>query len=374
MTDTRFIAEYELILGRPRQLNNYIIPQTLVNPAKVKQGVNGVRADGVRFSTSPDGTTLENGDYLDYNSIPPKFWAISDLHVTAEIAQTKEQGTPCRITVYNLDDEITDFLRRDDLIIFRAGYRQPTGAFVQTFAGEMNESLPDLFVGQIQRISTTFDDTDKVTVIDCSEGQTVRRNSRISYSWPPLTTRQKVVQDMLNFLKKQGMPTGQFILPANNTLEYERLQKPYLSGYTVQGNTMEELEKLCKAFSLHCYVVLGKVYVEPARVTQGLVVPSTDRARRRLVYTVTPDNVKGQLEVIDGDSNPTPSNANGRAQQQGVGLTTYLDGRISVSQIMRLQDFEDFDGDYEITSVKHKYSHREAGCETIVTLKRLSNG
>lgn len=371
MTESRFIAEYELILGRPRQLNNYIIPQTLVNPVKVQQGVNGVRADGVRFSISPDGTTLENGDYLDYNSIPPKFWRVTDLHLKAEIKQNKEQGTPCTITVYNLDDEITDFLRKDDTVIFRAGYRQPTGNFVQTFAGEQKESLPDMFVGQIQRISTTFDDVDKVTLITCSEGQTVRRNSRISYSWPPLTTRQKVVQDILNFLKRQGMPTGQFILPPTGSVEYERLQKPYLSGYTVQGDTMVELEKLCKALSLHCYTVLGKIYVEPAKVTQGLVIPSQDQARRQLVYTVTPDNVKGQLEPIDGDSDGVPSNANGKATQQGVGLTTYLDGRVSVSQIMRLKGFEDFDGDYEITSVVHNYSHRTEGCETVVTLKRL---
>lgn len=371
MTETRFIAEYELILGRPRRLNSYIIPQTLVNPVKVQQGLNGVRPDGVRFSASPDGITLDNGDYLDYNSIPPKFWAFSDLQVTAEIDQTKEQATPCKITVYNLDDTVVKFLRKDDIVIFRAGYKQPTGDFVQTFAGELNESLPNLFVGQIQRVSTTFDDVNRVTVIDCSEGQTVRRNSRISYSWPPLTTRQKVLTDILGLLKNQGMPTGQFILPPEGSVEAEKLKKPFLSGYTVQGNTIDELEKLCKAFSLHCYTVLGKIYVEPSKVTQGLVVPTQEKSQRKLVFTVTPDNVKGQIEPIDGDSNSEPTNANGKALSKSVGLSTYLDGRISVNLIMRLQGFDDYDGDYEITSVKHRYNHREDGCETTVTLSSL---
>lgn len=371
MTDTRFIAEYELILGRPQRLNNFIIPQTLVSPVKVQQGVNGISANGTRFSISPDGITLSNGDYLDYNTIPPKYWAISHLQVIAEIDQTKEQATPCKITVYNLDDEITKFLRTDDTVIFRGGYKQPTGQFVQTFAGELNESLPDLFVGQIQRITTNFDGVDKVTVIDCSEGQTVRRNSRISYNWPPMTTRQKVIQDILNFLKKQGMPTGQFVLPPDGSVEYERLQKPYFSGYTAQGDTIEELEKLCSAFSLHCYTILGKIYVEPSRITPRLVLAPATPPRRRLVYTVTPDNVKGVLEPLDGESTSEPSNAQGKKDQTGVALTTYLDGRITVGQVMELKGFEDYDGTYDISTVKHKYNHRANGCETIITLKRL---
>ncbi len=371
MSELRFIAQYELILGRQSRINNYIIPKSLVSPQKISQGVNGVNFDGTRFSTSPDGTTIKGGDYLDYNTDPPNFWSIRDLQITAKINQTKENGTPCSITVTNLPDEITKFLRTDDSIIFRAGYRQATGNFVETFDGTQQESLPDLFVGQIQRVVTSFDDVDKVTIIECSEGQVVRRNSRISYSWPPLTPRKKVITDILDLLKKQGQPTGEVVLPPEGSLEREKLNAPFLSGYTVQGGTVDELEKLCKATSLNCYTVLGKVYVDPAKVTQGLVIPSTSFTQKRLTLSIKPQDVIGTIEPINGESSVDPSNSNGKAETQQIGVEVFLDGRISVNSLISMSGFDDYDGDYEITSVVHNYNHREEGCTTTLTLKSL---
>lgn len=362
----RFIYEYQLILAIPSQVNNFVIPQTLVNPKKVSQGSDGA---------SPDGVVLSNGDYLDYNTIPAEYWAVDDIQIKATVKQSKEQGVPCTIELINLDPDITKRLQADALIVLKAGYRQPSGNFIQTKVGEGREQLPEILVGQIVRVTTNSSDVDRITKITCAEGITAKKNSRVSRVFLPLTTREGVIRGLLGLLKTQGIPTGRFTLPPSDSKEYKILKSEYFTGYSCYGYTMDELEKVCNACSLRVFMAVGKIYIEPAAYTSFSItpLPSNTLPQSEVIFEVLPDNVKGQVDRVSGDSDNVPSNANGVKDKPSLTLTTYLDGNITIDKVMRLKDFEDeeLNGEYRITSVEHSLDYRGGSWETIVTLQGL---
>ena len=364
----RFIYEYQLVIATPSRVNNFVIPQTLVSPKKVGQGQDGA---------SPDGIVLATGDYLDYNTIPAEAWYIDDLQITAEVNQSKEQGVPCTVEVTNLDPSIVKRIRKGSLIVLRAGYRQASGNFIQTSVGEGREQLQDIMVAQVIRVTTNSSEVDKVTRIDCAEGITVKKNSRISKTFLPLTTREGVIRGLLDQLKGQGIPTGRFKLPPTDSREYKILKAEYLTGYSCQGFLMDELEKICNACSLRVFMAIGKVYIEPSSYTSTSIIPLPENtlSSSEVIFVVTPDNVKGEVDEIDGDSDNTPNNSDGNKDKVGLALTTYLDGNISIDKVMRLENFvdenEDKNGEYRITSVTHNLDYRGDTWETTVTLRQL---
>lgn len=368
MTDPRFGWQYQLILGIPARLNNFIIPQTLVSPTKVSQGTNGV---------SPDGIVLSDGDYLDYNTIPPKFWEITDLQIKAKINQTKELRTSSDLEITNLDQNIIDQIGQDTLVILRAGYRRPQGNFIQTSVGVGQEQFPDLFVGQVKQISSELKDVDVITKISMGEALTVQRNSRVSKSFPPSSTRKDVIAQLVQLLRRTGIPTGRITPPKENTKESIIYNSKYLSGYSCQGYLMTELEKVCKSCGLRVFTAIGKLYIEPEKTTLNTVIPlalsaTQDVPSRNLIYRITPDNIKGQITKIDGDSEPTPSNKNNKAKKKQLSLVTYLDGNMSVGKVARLSDNgEEFDGDYEITSIEFTLDFRGNRWDNTITLMEL---
>ena len=357
----KFNPDYELIIGRPSQINNYLIPKFLVGPTKLEQGVNGVGSDGFRFSRSPDGITTKSGDYLDYNTIPAKFYSIKDLQIIADIPESVEEGSKTTFQVTNLPDHIVKFIRKDDVVCFRAAYLSEV---------QERDQLPDIYIGQVQRCRSSFPDTDRVTVIECGAGQTIKRNSRISYSWPPSTTRETVIRDILKFLKNQGMPIGTFTLPYPTTKAYSIIKSPYLSGFSVQGNTMEELNKLLDACKLKGFISKGKYYIQPfiSGIHRLSPIPTST------LFNISKSNIKGQPQPEDGDSSPEPTAADGKNSQQSLSVVLYMDSRIGLDSVLRLgDDLEDYQGDYKITSSRTIYDHRGGKYETVLKLVGVSN-
>ena len=356
MSATKFKPEYELIVGRNAKINNFIIPGTLVSPAKLEQGVNGVGADGIRYSTSPDGTTLKSGDYLDYNTIPAQAFSIKNLQVSASIPENLEEGSKATFQVINLPDNIVQFLRVDDSVCFRAAYTSELG---------QGEDLPDVYVGQIQKIRSTFEGVDRVTTIDCGAGQTIKKNSRISFSWPPGTTRERVIRDMLNSLKNQGLPMASFLMPSPDSKAYSILKSPYLSGYSIKGNTLDELHKVLAACQMKGSISKGRLFVQPFLIG----IHSFENTSADLLFKVTKASVKGQPQPNDGDDSAMPSAANGKTKFQSLSIVLYFDGRIGLDSVIEMDEsFEEFTGQYRILSLRHTYDHRGGTYETELDL------
>lgn len=355
--DVKFGREYNFIIGRPQQLTKFIIPSTLVNPRIIDEG--------------PPQTT-SSGDVIDWNHVPAEWYNLDSedgggLQFTAVINQTKDSGVPCTITFTNAREEEVNRIRKDDLVILRAGYHQPSGNYIQALnVGEGQEQWPDLFVGQVDTVVTEWqsNNVDRITKITCSEGSTVRRNSKFSVSYVPGITRLTVLNDLLKKLKTQGVPTGSVRLPEEGTKERAKLDKPYLTGYALKGFILDEFEKYCESLSLRAFTVVGKIYVEPKTSTPAnFLGASPAQITTQLppsieVFNITPDTVVGRVQPMS-DSVNKPSNDSGAKDQQGVKFRVFLQGQITVAKFVELEDFEeDYDGLYEVTSVTHELDYR----------------
>lgn len=322
----------------------------------------------------------------DFNSIPIDAQVITGLQLRASFGQTKDTSPTNILELTNMSDSQVSKLRKDDTVIMRAGYSEETGNFVQTSEeGVSRRQHPDLFVGQIIQVSTKHTDRDKITKILCGEAATIRKNSKVSKSWLPSTTRLKVLTDLAYLVKTQGMPIGSIRLPDSQFEEYKLLQKPFLTGYVAKGYLLDEIETLCQSLKMRSFTALGKLYIEPAKRSslKSFVIkfpdsPGSNEAievpvqTSRLTVNVTPEDVKGTVEFLD-DNAVGLSNANGSDNKRGISLTTFLDGRLSVNMICLLEGFNnpEINGYYETTSVNHKLDYRGSDWDTDLTLRRI---
>lgn len=358
-----FDIDYELLIGRPYGLLAKVLPTT----GEVRYIERGTNSTGIPSE--------------DFCTVPQNFQRIAGYQLTAKISQTKDQSIKNRISVYNLDDDVISKFKKDDLIILRAGYKRG-----QNVGVEEDIQHPDIFVGQIIRVSTKYQGQDKITEFLCGEGITIKKNSKVSKSYPPGVSRLDVLRDLAQLSKQQGIPLGGIKLPTFYSDDYKVLQSSLLSGYTAKGNLFEEIERFCESVNMRSFTALGKLYIESKKVvtvdgesprvpltssTAGVV--TSDRVTSTTVFKVTPEAIKGRIFPME-DNSGTSSKAEGSSERTGLKFTLYLDGRISVNKVMRLleQDEESYNGDYEITSVNHNIDYRGSTFETEVTLGGLS--
>lgn len=365
--------DYELIICNPAVTNNRVIPKSLINPRYIINGTNGISNAVANPLT---------GDFLYYDTIPEQNVRVTKLRISATISQVKTTGNPCEIMVYNLDDDTINLIKKDSLIILRAGYLQPSGDFAGIPGGIGIEDLPDLFVGQVIQSSVDFGTEDKIVRIICGEGSTPKRNSKISKSYPPMTTRLTVLKDLLELTKSQGVATGRITLPAPGTVERAALDTPLLTGYVAKGMLFNELERVTKDAKMNHFMALGKLYVEPATETTQNAIPlaptSTSNSALSLVIAITPDMVKGNISKLSDGANGM-SNKGGGKDRTGIQFVTWLNGHITVGAIVRLKDFvqqtinDDYNGEYKVTGIVHRLDSRSANSwDTAVTLEENS--
>lgn len=339
----RFHRKYRVLIGRHSQAIVDTIPSSLINPKFIDRGA------------TPSGLPLDNGDFLDFSSIPAKYFEITDedgdgLNFRAEIDQTKSTSTINFLEFSNLPEDQVRLIKKDDTVIVLAGYDQTIGERIYANGvGEGWEDLPTLLVAQIAAIETKWMGSEKTTRIVCGEAITVTKNAKVSKSYPPFTTREQVLDNLLGIVKSVGIPVARVSLDVE-PITASLARKPLMGGYVAKGNLMEEVKRLCDAMYLNCYTVLGRLYVEPK--TQDPTV---------LFFEIIPDNVLGLPEPMS-DNLTTASNDGNKGRSFGeLKIDVWLDGRISVDKGARLKGFEDYggyDGDYKITSVSHKMDFR----------------
>lgn len=345
--DIVFGRLYSLVVGRFDRL----VP-------KVKENLFENLVTKVAYNI-PD--TIANPDgYIDFNTVPASFIEFNDNQLVAKIINNKDNTTPATIQLYNLDLEDAKQIKEDDMLILKAGYKQDVTK-IQTAVGEgIVEDLPILFVGQVVIIRTYREEQDMITEIICGDSISVKKNVKVTASWPPGTTRLKVIQDMAKLAAANGVPTGSIqtrnLLPDGKTLG--TLNAAYIAGYSVQGFLFDELEKLCEASGMRAYTALGKLYVEPKQVTRTVEV-----------IRVTPAHIKGNIAPeTDNTGKLSGENTNNKT---GLTLNLFLSGRIQPNQILSLSGTLDYDGEYQITSVDHELNFRGEMWDTIVSCVKV---
>jgi hypothetical protein len=341
MDDRVFGRMYSLVIGRFEKL----VPKVKDN--LFENMVNKI-AYNIPESIAAPGATASNG-YFDFVTIPASFIEITDLQMTCRVTSNKDSASPAIVKIWNLHPDDVKKIKQDDLLILKAGYRQDVSQ-IETSVGEGTvQDLPLILVAQVVKVKTTKEKEEVVTEIVCGDSITVKKNVKVTASWPPGTTRLRVIQDLVKMAAANGIPTGNIqtknLLPDGKTIG--TLNSAYLGGCSIHGYLFDELEKLAESSGMRAYTTLGKLYVEPKTITRTIEV-----------IRITPAHIKGNVNP-EADNTAELSGEN-EANKVGLTLNLFLNGRVVPGQVLIL-----------ITSVDHDLNFREDPWDTIVSCVKL---
>lgn len=318
-----FDRVYNLAIGRNSSAVEKTIPQLLV---RAGEGVPQL---------------LAKNTYSDFNTEPNEAMIITDLRITANIVYTKEGKTNKQnstIEIYNLSKDHQAFIKTDDTVLLKAGYRNIDG-----------DNPPLIFSGQVKTVRTERRGPDFVTKIVCSAITTPRKNIRFSKNPVRNETNEDVIKYLVNVAAANGLPTGFVFVPDRVT---------YPSGMPLHGRLLPTLEEFCNRFNLACYVVLGRLYVEPKAVTSP--------AKPKVI--VTAENVKGSIGKEDDSSGTSASND--PKNISGIKFNTFLNGNITPAAFVEVT-YGEYEGKYSVVGVGHKLDSEGKDWDTIVSGKRI---
>lgn len=174
---------------------------------------------------------------------------IEGLRVVFDVSKNaKTSANQARIQIYNLspDTRSSRFQELKDQIIVRAGYA--------------DESLDEIFHGDMMSISHPSNEADIVTTIIANDGQGALRRSHANLSYAENTSVKQVVQDIA---KSFGIPV--------KTEDYLRLMSSdkFIQGFTFNGRSQDALDKVAARAGLEWSIQGNQLQI----LKKGTAVP-----------------------------------------------------------------------------------------------------
>ena len=300
---------------------------------------------------------------------------LTEHHFTTTITYTKS-GTngSVIIKIYNISEKSQESIRQNDRVILKAGY-------------STSSDLPIIFTGDITTVFTAFENRgkDSVTTIVCKDSQNIISNLRVSGSVAPKTTYKTLIKSLVNTLGENGLPLGEFYegLPdprpviyrpytisrtllasrrsQESDFEYlEPLLRTLPNGRVYEGNVLQELSKVLKEINYIYYIYLGKLYIQPDGSLYGHV-------KKKESFTLTDSLLKHPVKPLKNTAGVSIT----QGSKSGIKAVTFLDGRIRLPNIVKLDTSSSLKGSYEVETIKYYLDFEGAAWDTELTLKRL---
>lgn len=315
-----------------------------------------------------DGQPQNSQDYNTTDSA--RQVVITDLDVIMKIEKTRSASTNnLDLTIYNLSESTQALLRvKGAMVIVKAGYESLHGT---------HSNLPTLFIGQVDNVEVSKQDTRVATRVRAADGLELLKNQRISYEAEAGAKVTDVVRDLA--------------LGFNNVVEgHLALQdiegEVFPTGYSAFGILKDVLGELCKSRQLRYSIENNSIYVYPEawfRVAEEVgAIPynSTEaKAWESNVSRAKIDNFnKGVIlqftpsEVISAKVLTERRAAKNGSAKDTNGVTliipTYTKFNTAIDRVRLTEEFDtNISGDYTIESVDMSLESRDG--EWITTLE-----
>jgi hypothetical protein len=173
---------------------------------------------------------------------------VEGLRVAFDVQKdAKQSSNTARVQVYNLAPETrARFQELTDSIIIRAGYS--------------DESIDEIFHGDIVSVSHPKTGPDVITTIEANDGQRALRSSTSSFSYGEGAGLKQVIQDVA---KSLGLPV--------KSEDYLKLltDDKFLQGFTFHGRTRDALNKVTERAGLEWSIQGNQLQI----LKRGGVVP-----------------------------------------------------------------------------------------------------
>ena len=154
---------------------------------------------------------------------------ITDLRIAFEIKKTnKSDCNDAKITITNLSENSRSLIRKNDLVILKAGYSEAYGE-------------EDLFIGYVKQVNNSYDTPNIHTILDCKDGIKKLEDSKISLSYDTGFSIKNIIQDVI---KKLNL---------SSSIDIDKLNIPdveFTNGLSFAGEISHLLDYLCQSAGL----------------------------------------------------------------------------------------------------------------------------
>lgn len=246
--------------------------------------------------------------------------AALDLEFTVPFDDDMEPNE-AEITVYNLSDNTIKQLKKGSAISIEAGYIGDTGV---------------LFQGYITKVSTKYDEADKITTIYAMDD--VKDHSIQSLAFAAGTSASTILKTLIGMT---GLPLAAFS---------PRRDYTYKDSQTVDGDLMDNIKRYAAVCGISVYVSKGYIYAR--YITEG----------DSLNFRVSPDT--GMI----GSPNPYEEEVTAEDYKEtvnGYQVEMTLQHRMCAGAIVELSSRE-ANGTYRVCSGEHRFSIYE--CVTSIKM------
>lgn len=346
-----FGHKYELYIRKPLELIQVHQESTgyegnVVALASPTSQVVGVTRTSPIVSVG-NGGVLDSSGYSDYLTVDTGSVVIKNpIQMEANITYinngSNKSAPPATIKLYNLSKTTIQGIQKDCLLMLKAGY-------------ESDASLPIVFVGVVEKVSTQRDDSSIVTTIVCKEGGNTLKSKTITKTWEKGTLILSAFITMMDEFEKVGIPSGGFFGNAGTLQTFPDTTQ--LSG--TLGKVLDELCAMLPNISQMCwYISGGKLFIQP-------------KYDDRYVDTINlePSQVIGTISIDDDNLGEDTSKT--QNMQAGVKFTCYLNGRIRLENRV-VVGYGDYMGTYKPTGIVYNLNWKNGPWQMSVETKAFN--
>lgn len=339
-----FGHKYEIYIRKPLELIQVHQESTgyegnvvaLASPTAKVVSVNNTSA----VNSSRGVTTSDSSGYSDYLTVDPGSVVIKDpiqmkASITYSNASTNGSNNVATISLFNLSKNTLSGIEKDCLLLLKAGY-------------EKDSSLPIIFVGVIEKVSTH----DNETTIVCKEGGNSLRSKHIVKKFNKGTTFLGLFISMMEEFEKVGIPRGSYF---GNAATLHTLQEPL----QVSGTLTEVMDKICSMLpaigQMTWYVSGGKLHIHPKY--DDRYVDMVD---------LKPSQIIGRVALSDENDGKTTGYT--KTQQAGVKFTAYLNGMVRMENCIKI-GYGDYPGLYKPVGIVYELDWKHGPWQMTVECK-----
>ncbi len=267
--------------------------------------------------------TIALGDFYDTED-PVNSYIFTNHQIKASVKMDQKSTlNQAKIILYNLDPEVTDYLRTN----------QSNNLVCILEAGDNVQGLKEIFKGTLGKLDIQETDTEIMADMQLIDGGVNVRSAQTNRAYPRGTTYETILKDLNRDLR---LPVGMFAAKNDQRL---------LSNITLFGRTQDIYQQWAEDSGLDFMITRGEINV----------MPKTERIETEVSIITKDSGLIGKITPLANNMGATASDPS-RQGSNGVQFKCLLDGSLAPNETVYLKD-GDYDGAYKLQIVNFEIDY-----------------
>lgn len=261
--------------------------------------------------------------FIDYRTVPAESYLVTNpiqieaqvVYDSPKVAVTKPQLS--RFRLYNLDDDLVNNIKKDSVVLLKAGYEQ-------------DKTLPLAFTGTVQKVSSYLQGADIVTEILAKDCGNPINSARWVKSYAKGINTDFIFLDIIDEFAKHGVPLGRF---EDSKRALQKTSEPL----AFNGKLSEILSEICENLDYVWFTCKGRLFIQPKEL---------DRPTEFL--EIIPETIIGKIGALDNNEGRSVSDSSN--SPKGIKFSTFLNAEFGIDSYIKIKEGL-YKGEYKPTKV-----------------------